>query len=165
MKDEHPHHEQLSTEEQLLIQQLREHPELMERFKHILEIAANAQGPVKTADEVEALLIDEMRRLGNVTMQGWGEQVERKLAEQLKQKDTSAAVRKKNADVVVRVRRSERRRTSLANQGTEVSAIVARKNWSQFAGTFQALGAGINRFWERTLLPACGGAGAGALRF
>jgi hypothetical protein len=36
-----------------------------------------------------------MRRLGNVTMQGWGEQVERKLAEQLKQKDASAVVRKK----------------------------------------------------------------------
>jgi hypothetical protein len=41
------------------------------------------------------MLIEEMRRLGNVTMQGWGEQVERKLAEQLKQKDASAVVRKK----------------------------------------------------------------------
>jgi hypothetical protein len=106
-----------------------------------------------------------MRRLGNVTMQGWGEQVERKLAEQLKQKDASAVVRKKSAEVVVRVWRSERRGTSLANQRTEVSAIVARKDWSQFARTFKALGAGINRFWERTLLQACGGAGAGALRF
>jgi hypothetical protein len=67
----------------------------MERFKHILEIAFNADGPIKTADEVEALLIEEMRRLGNVTMQGWGEQVERKLAEQLKQKNVSAVVRKK----------------------------------------------------------------------
>jgi hypothetical protein len=95
MKDEHPHHEQLSTEERLLIQQLREHPELMERFRHVLEIAANAEGPIKTADEVEALLIEEMRRLGNVTMQGWGEQVERKLSEQLKQKDASAVIRKK----------------------------------------------------------------------
>ncbi len=95
MKDQHPHHEQLSTEERLLIQQLREHPELMERFKHILEIATNADSPIKTADEVEALLIEEMRRLGNVTMQGWGEQVERKLAEQLKQKNAAAIVRKK----------------------------------------------------------------------
>jgi len=95
MKDEHPHHEQLSAEERLLIEQLRERPELMERFKHILAMAANAEGPVKTADEIEALLIEEMRRLGNVTMQGWGEQVERKLAEQLKQKDVSAVVRKK----------------------------------------------------------------------
>lgn len=95
MKDQHPRHEQLSTEERLLIQKLREHPELAERFKHILEIAGNVDGPIKTADEVEALLIEEMRRLGNLTMQGWGEQVERKLAEQLKEKDDSAVVRKK----------------------------------------------------------------------
>jgi len=87
--------EQLSTEEQRLIQQLRKHPELMERFKHIMEIAADTEGPIKTADEVEALLIEEMRRLGNATMQGWGEQVEQRLAEQLKQKNVSAVVRKK----------------------------------------------------------------------
>jgi len=95
MKDEHPHHEQLSTEEQLLIRQLRARPELMERFKHILEIAADTNGPIKTADEVEALLIEEMRRLGNSAMQDWGEQAERRLGEELKQKDASAAVRKK----------------------------------------------------------------------
>lgn len=95
MKDQHPPREQLSAEEQRLIQQLRQRPELMERFKHILEIAANSGGPIKTADEVEALLIEEMRRLGNATLQGWGEQVEQRLGEQLKQKDVSAVVRKK----------------------------------------------------------------------
>ena len=95
MKDEHPGQEQLSTEEQRLIQQLRKRPELMERFKQIMEIAADTEGPIKTADEVEALLIEEMRRLGNATMQGWGKQVEQRLAEQLKQKNVSAVVRKK----------------------------------------------------------------------
>lgn len=95
MKDQHPSHEQLSTEEQQLIEQLRKRPELLERFKHILQIAADTDGPIKTADEIEALLIEEVRRLGNTTLQGWGEQVERKLAEQLKQKDASASVRKK----------------------------------------------------------------------
>lgn len=85
----------MSTEEQQLIQQLRQRPELRERFQHILEIAANTDGPIKTADEVEALLIEEMRRLGNATLQGWGEQVEQRLGEQLKQKDASAVVRKK----------------------------------------------------------------------
>jgi len=95
MKDEHPRHEQLSREEQQLIEQLRARPELMERFKHILGIAADSKGPIKTADEVEALLIEEMRRLGNAAMQGWGEQVERRLGEELKQKDASAVVRKK----------------------------------------------------------------------
>jgi hypothetical protein len=95
MKDQHPSHEVLSTEEQRLIQQLRKRPELMERFKHIVEIASDSDGSIKTADEVESLLIEEMRRLGNATMAGWGEEVERKLGEQLKQKHTSSAVRKK----------------------------------------------------------------------
>jgi 5'-deoxynucleotidase YfbR-like HD superfamily hydrolase len=95
MKDEHPRPEHLSTEEQRLIQQLRKRPQLMERFNHILEIANDTEGPIKTADEVEALLIEEMRRLGNATMQGWGEQVEQRLGEQLKQKHGSAVVRKK----------------------------------------------------------------------
>ena len=95
MKDKHPAHEVLSTEEQRLIQELRKRPELMERFKHIVEIASESDGSIKTADEVESLLIEEMRRLGNATMAGWGEQVERRLGEQLQQKHTSAAVRKK----------------------------------------------------------------------
>jgi hypothetical protein len=47
MKDQNPRHEEMSTEEQQLIQRLREHPELMERFKEILEIASNIDGPIK----------------------------------------------------------------------------------------------------------------------
>ena len=58
----------LSAQELQLIERLREHPELMERFQSILEISANAEGPEKSADEVEGLLIEEMRRLGNATM-------------------------------------------------------------------------------------------------
>ena len=125
MKDKHPGPEQLSSEEQRLIHQLRQRPALMERFKHILEIAAETDGPIKTADEVEALLIEEMRRLGNATMQGWGEQVEQRLGAQLKQKNVSAVVRKKNADVVVRVWRGERYGTGLADRRKEVCAFVA----------------------------------------
>jgi hypothetical protein len=78
-----------------LIERLREHPELMQRFKTILEITSNADGPWKRADEVEELLIEEMRRLGNTTMGSWAAQVEKKLVDQLKQKDTRATVRKK----------------------------------------------------------------------
>ena len=86
---------QLNAQEQQLIQRLREHPDLMERFQTILEISANAEGPVKRADEVEALLIEELRRLGNTTMGSWAASAEKRLAEQLEQKDGSACVRKK----------------------------------------------------------------------
>jgi hypothetical protein len=85
----------LSAQELQLVQRLREHPDLMERFQSILEISANAEGPVKSADEVEGLLIEEMRRLGNTTMGDWAASAEKRLAEQLEQKDASARARKK----------------------------------------------------------------------
>ena len=85
----------LSAQEEQLIGRLREHPDLMERFQSILEISANAQGPVKSADEVEGRLIEEMRRLGNTTMADWAASAEKRLGEQLEQRDASARVRKK----------------------------------------------------------------------
>jgi hypothetical protein len=85
----------LSAQEQQLIERLRDHPQLMERFQSILEISANGDGPVKSADEVEGLLIEEMRRLGNTTMGSWAASAEKRFSEQLEQKDPSACVRKK----------------------------------------------------------------------
>jgi len=95
MKDKHPHQTEISPAELKLIDRLREHPELLERFQHILEISTSADGTIKKADEMEALLIEELRRLGNVTMESWASGVERALAEQLKHRDPSATVRKK----------------------------------------------------------------------
>ena len=95
MKDKHPHPSDLTPAELHLIERLREHPELIERFDHILEITATTDGTVKRADEIESLLIEEMRRLGNAAMGSWASQAERTLAEQLKQKEASAVVRKK----------------------------------------------------------------------
>lgn len=95
MKDQHPYRNKLSEAELKLIDRLREQPELMERFQHVLEISASTDGTVKKADEIEALLIEELRRLGNVAMESWASRVERTLGDQLTQKDASAVVRKK----------------------------------------------------------------------
>jgi hypothetical protein len=95
MKDKHPRQTELSAAELTLLERLRERPELMERFQHILEISASAKGTVKKADEVEALLVEELRRLGKDTLESWAKGTESTLAEQLKQNDPSAAVRKK----------------------------------------------------------------------
>jgi nucleotidyltransferase/DNA polymerase involved in DNA repair len=94
MTNEHPEKSTLSPQELRLIEQLREHPELMARFESILDITQSG-GVVKTADEIEGLLIEELRRLGNTTMGSWAAKVERNLGEQLKQKDRSSKVRKK----------------------------------------------------------------------
>ena len=95
MTKKHRQSATLSAQEKQLIEGLREHPDLLERFQSILEISADADGPVKSADEVEGLLIEQMRRLGNATMGDWAVSAERRLGEQLEQKDPSARVRKK----------------------------------------------------------------------
>jgi hypothetical protein len=85
----------LTTAEQQLIEQLRQYPELLERLRSILEITASGEGPIRKADEIEALLIEEMRRLGHATLETWAGKVEQTLADELKQKEASASVRKK----------------------------------------------------------------------
>ena len=85
----------LNATEVRLIEQLRKYPELFDRVRSILEITASAEGPLRKADEIEALLIEEMRRLGHATMETWAGRAEQTLADELKQKDASASVRKK----------------------------------------------------------------------
>ena len=79
----------LTPEENRLIEQLRQHPEIRERVRSILEIAGNEEGPLKTADPVETLLIDERRRLGNVTMRQWASQAEERVPPELKRQTST----------------------------------------------------------------------------
>ena len=95
MKQKQSHQPTLNAAELRLIEQLRQYPELFERVRSLLEIAASAEGPLKKADEIEALLIEEMRRLGHATLETWASRAEQTLAQELKQKDASATVRKK----------------------------------------------------------------------
>jgi hypothetical protein len=95
MKNKKSDQATLNAAELQLIEQLRKHPELFERVRSILEITASAQGTIKKADEIEALLIEEMRRLGHTTMETWAGKVEQTLGAELKQKDACASVRKK----------------------------------------------------------------------
>jgi hypothetical protein len=78
-----------------LLAQLRQHPAMMERVQRILDIASNNEGPLKTADQVEELLIQEMRRLGNSSMQRWATQAEERVARELQAQDATVRSRKK----------------------------------------------------------------------
>jgi hypothetical protein len=49
--------QRLSREEILFIEQLRQQPLIRAQMEGILAIARNAEGPLKTADEVEGLSI------------------------------------------------------------------------------------------------------------
>jgi hypothetical protein len=95
MEDEKPVNARLNAKEFELIEKLRRQPKILERVQKILEIAQSAEGPLKTADEVEELLIEEMRRLGNVTMNEWAAQAHERLNDELKERDPAVLKRKK----------------------------------------------------------------------
>jgi hypothetical protein len=86
---------ELTAQEMKLMEQLRARPEMMERFQTILEISSSAEGPIKSADEIENLLVEEMRRLGNTTMGTWAAGAEERLVKQFKEEHPSVRARKK----------------------------------------------------------------------
>jgi uncharacterized protein with PhoU and TrkA domain len=85
----------LSEKEQALIQQLRKHPDMAARFESILALANAKDGPLKTADEIEDLLIEEVRKLGNQTMTTWAQAAEERIGHQLSQGQDDIRSRKK----------------------------------------------------------------------
>ena len=95
MKDKKSSKHQFSQQEARLMEELRQHPEIMARVQSILEIAHNKNGPLKTADDVEELLIEEMRRLGGATLHHWAIQAEERVSTELKSQDPTVRSRKK----------------------------------------------------------------------
>lgn len=95
MKSKKRPQQRLSEQEIRVLERLREHPELMERMESILELVDKEAGPLKTADEMEELLIQEMRRLGNETMTRWAVRAEERVSRELKEQDPSVKSRKK----------------------------------------------------------------------
>jgi pantothenate synthetase len=92
MRDNHKKAVKLSAREEQLVEKMRQQPEMMERVESIFN-AAYSSG--KTADEIEEMLIREIRQLGQTTMQSWAIRTEQKLGDAFKKKDSSAVVRKK----------------------------------------------------------------------
>lgn len=95
MEDKKPVHTRLNPHELDLIEKLRRQPKIMERVQKILEISQSSEGPLKTADEVEELFIEEMRRLGNATMNEWAAQAHERVNADLKDQDPTVLKRKK----------------------------------------------------------------------
>ena len=85
----------VSVSESQLLERLRQHPEMMERVHSILEIAFNTEGPLKSADQVEELLIQEIRRLGNTSMHEWARQAEQRVSREVKAQDGTLRRHKK----------------------------------------------------------------------
>ena len=86
---------QLSEKEQAIIQKLRKHPDMAARFESILALANAEDGPLKTADEIEDLLIEEVRKLGNQTMTSWAQHAEERVSQELRRDQEDIKSRKK----------------------------------------------------------------------
>ena len=85
----------ITAQEAQLIEGLRRNPQMMERVQSILEIASTENGPLKSADEVEAMLIEEMRKLGHSTMSQWATTAEERVSTELQSQDPTVLSRKK----------------------------------------------------------------------
>jgi len=52
-------------------------------------------GRIRSADEVEALLVEELRKLVNESLVGWAEGVDRRVGEDLRKAEPGAKMREK----------------------------------------------------------------------
>ena len=91
----HLNHPEFTPQETQLIQQLRQQPQMLTRLQSILDLAGAAVGPLQTADEIEALLIQELRQLGSTTMHQWATQAEARVSAELQAQDATVRGLKK----------------------------------------------------------------------
>jgi hypothetical protein len=92
-----PKQSQLSADERKLLDGLESHPELMSRFLSILSLAQEptSDGVIRSANEVESLLVGEVRQLGREGMQSWARQVDANAGKQCRREDASVQLREK----------------------------------------------------------------------
>lgn len=76
---------------------LADKPELAQRLLAIVKLANEPTegGKVRSAHEVEALLVEEVRQLGNQTLASWAQEVDLKLGEELKRQARQTQMREK----------------------------------------------------------------------
>jgi hypothetical protein len=53
------------------MERLERHPEFREKFEELLGVAENAAGDAVKADEAEERITEELRKLGQLVLQGW----------------------------------------------------------------------------------------------
>jgi hypothetical protein len=85
----------LTAQESQLIEQLRQQPRMLARLQSILDLAHAAHGPLQSADEIEELLIQELRQLGHTTMSQWATQAEERVSAELQAQDVTVRGLKK----------------------------------------------------------------------
>jgi hypothetical protein len=80
------------------VEELQARPELFVQFESILGLASAGEGeaPWRTADEVEALLVEEVRQLGHQTMEHWAQGAHARAVADCRKEQPTARVKKKS---------------------------------------------------------------------
>lgn len=89
-------HGNRTQREKRFLERLRAHPELMARFESILELSGVEGGPLRSADDIEAQLVAEVRSMGSEVMHDWAVRAEERAAEEWSKAHPKARIRKKN---------------------------------------------------------------------
>ena len=154
------------TEEELKhITKLRKRPDLLERFESILEISDGEEGEIKSADEVEALLIEEVRKLGNASMGQWAKEAEARAGREHQKKNPGSYCGKKTPELVVCVREGGGGRKDLAQGPAKLPASFLRADRGRAARQEPGTQTCLERLRRGACLCAGGREGERALRF
>ncbi len=76
---------------------LQAHPQLCQRVEALLEITEDKAGKLDRADEAEARLVEELRRLGQEVLQDWAQRKEIQKASALSADESARLHSKKNS--------------------------------------------------------------------
>ncbi len=88
---------ELSESEAKIIEGMRKRPQMSKRIEAILELSQSVDGEVKSADEIEGMLIKEVRRLGAATMEEWAAGAEQSIGRSHQEKNPGSYCAKKKS--------------------------------------------------------------------
>lgn len=86
--------ESQASKNKAFMRKLERHPDLRERFESILAMAEGGDER-QSFDEIEELLVEEVRNLGAQTMGGWLSSKEEAVARELKREEPDVQEREK----------------------------------------------------------------------
>ncbi len=82
---------------QELARRLEHNPELLTRFESIMNLSESDD--LKTVDDIEGVLIDEVRKLGGETLGSWASRREEQLAKKLHEENKGVRMREKKRSI------------------------------------------------------------------
>ena len=74
----------ISHDDKILLDRINKHPALKERVEALLEVIENTEGHYTKADDAERYVIEEIRKMGNVTLHNWARQAVEQTTAQLR---------------------------------------------------------------------------------